>query len=965
MGFGLVAVFTVVKLLVPALGRDIPFVLYFGAPLVAALLGGRRPGLVTAGLAAIVAHTLFLRGSGDPLVTVKSVAQTLAFFVEAVAVTLVCDALLRAHAHRAQLFLSERAAREVVEREQRRFRSIFDLSLEGYLLFDDEHRITDANPAARALLARSREALVGLSLLELFVPYDGAAEAFGAGGVMANAERGLVLPDGTLRLVEASAVAKVLPGLHLLSFRDVDDRKRAELALRFLADAGRILASSLDYRETLAAVVKLVVPTMADWAAVDIVDGGTRSLRRVAVAHVDEAKIELARRLYEIRPPSLDAPTGVAQVIRTGEPQLMELVTDEMLVHGLADQPEALDILRQVGLVSFIIVPLPVRGASWGAITLCSAESRRRFTQRDVAFAQELARRAGSAIEIALAHAERVRAAEAERDEQIRTRNRSERLYRLTSALAATMTTDALAEHVCDLAAHAVGSDSATLFVEDEARTALVLLSKHGQRDDIDAFGRIALDAAVPVARIVHDRRPRFFESLEDVVAEAPSLRAPLSGNPFRAWALLPLEGGARQILGVLSFSFRSPRSFSEEDRQLMSAVAAQCAVALDRARAYEAEAAALRKKDEFLAMLGHELRNPLAPILTATHLIRLRGTASERELGILERQGQHLVRLVDDLLDVSRITSGKLALKRAPIEVAEVIAQALESASKVLEDKRLRLHVDVPREGMVVDGDRERLVQVLTNLLVNAAKFTPAEKRVSVTASAHDGRAVIEVRDEGEGIEPDLLPHVFDPFTQGRQSSDRSGGGLGLGLAIARSIVVAHAGAIAADSRGLGAGTTITVTLPILDRPSPVAPARRDGGLDGQRPAGTRRILIVDDNVDGAEMLAEFFDQLGYETIVANDGPQALHFAGDLPPDAAVLDIGLPGMDGYELATELRSRFGERTPVLVALTGYAQASDRERALTSGFSAHLGKPIDVTRLAETLTSLLGSGPASN
>jgi signal transduction histidine kinase/CheY-like chemotaxis protein len=493
-------------------------------------------------------------------------------------------------------------------------------------------------------------------------------------------------------------------------------------------------------------------------------------------------------------------------------------------------------------------------------------------------------------------------------------------------------------------------------------RAALELVRAQGSSDVFAgaAVQRIELDAGLSLARFVRERKERFLETRDEVAAEAPELAQALSGSAFHSWALLPMASAAGNPLGLLSFAFLRSTRFSAQDRQLLGAVGEQCAVALDRAHAYEAEAVALRKKDEFLAMLGHEIRNPLAPIVTATNLIRLRGSASEKELAILERQAQHLVRLVDDLLDVSRITSGKLTLRQLPVEIGAVVAEAVESASKPFEDKRLRLQVDVSRAGLTVCGDHERLVQVLENLLVNAAKFTAPGNAVTVTAAKHDGSVVVQVQDQGEGIAPELLPHVFDLFTQARQTTDRRGGGLGLGLAIARSIVVAHKGGIVAESRGCDQGTTMTVRLPAFERREEAIQEEVDVVSSVKPARQRRRVLIVDDNEDGAELLAEFFDTLGYETLVANDAPAALRAMEETLPDAAILDIGLPGMDGYELAAEVQRRFGARTPVLVALTGYVQPSDRQQALASGFQAHFGKPVDMAQLAATFDEILAS-----
>lgn len=673
------------------------------------------------------------------------------------------------------------AQEKLREREselEQRFRAVYENALDGIVLSNDEARVVDANPAACRLLGRAREQVIGARSAEL-VPAterEGSPARMGefrAAGMMTG-EGKMLLPDGTVRRVEFGAVANVSPGLHLSIFRDVEDRRRAEEAQQFLDEASRLLATSLDYDETLASVARLAVPRIADWAAVDLLEDGG-GFRRVAVAHVDPKKVELAHEVRRRQEPTIDDATGLGAVVRTGKPDLVELVTDEMLTAALADDPELLAIFRNLGLVSAMTVPLSARGKIIGAISLVSAESRRRYGRTDLAVAEELARRASFAIENAL-------------------------------------------------------------YVRELAQ--------------------------------------------------------------------------------------------------------------------------ATRKKDEFLAMLGHELRNPLAPIVTATEIIRVRGNATTRELEILDRQARHLVRLVDDLLDVSRIASGKLSLRRTRVELADLLEQAIENTSSSMEAKGLRFIASVSPSSMPIDGDRERLVQVVTNILVNAAKFTPAGKGVFLTASADGSDAVLTFRDEGQGIEADLLPQVFDLFIQGQQRTDRRGGGLGLGLSIARSIVVAHDGQIDVTSSGPEQGTTVTVRLPMLASAHAGSSSQSTTDRAPAAAAGPRRVLIVDDNADSAEMLAVFLGLVGYEPLVAGDAGRALSLASELAPEAAILDIGLPDIDGYDLARAMRSALGERTPKLIALTGYARDSDRERALESGFVEHLAKPVDMSRLASILRGLL-------
>ncbi|TMA76399.1 MAG: response regulator [Deltaproteobacteria bacterium] len=367
-----------------------------------------------------------------------------------------------------------------------------------------------------------------------------------------------------------------------------------------------------------------------------------------------------------------------------------------------------------------------------------------------------------------------------------------------------------------------------------------------------------------------------------------------------------------------------------------------------------QAEAAS-RAKDEFLAMLGHELRNPLSPILTALELMKLRGDGQvTREQEVIERQTKHLTRLVDDLLDVSRVTRGVLELRRQRIDLRDVLAKAAEIASPMLEIRRHHFEVHAPARGvLLLDADEARLSQVIANLLTNAAKYTPPEGNVSLHARNELGEVVIEVRDDGNGIDSDLLPRVFDLFVQGRQPVDRGDGGLGIGLALVRSLVQLHGGSVSAQSSGSGKGSVFTVRLPAPERVEPAASAgHRRSSV--RRTSRGRRILLVDDNEDALEMLAELLRAAGHNVLTAGDGPAALAAAPRFRPDIAVLDIGLPAMDGYELASRLRAQAGGEAPILVALSGYGQDGDRTRSDAAGFALHLVKPIDAEQLLGAL-----------
>ena len=376
------------------------------------------------------------------------------------------------------------------------------------------------------------------------------------------------------------------------------------------------------------------------------------------------------------------------------------------------------------------------------------------------------------------------------------------------------------------------------------------------------------------------------------------------------------------------------------------------------RKRAEEALREADRRKDEFLAMLGHELRNPLAPIRNAAEVLRLLGPADPRlqKAGdVIARQVAHMTRLVDDLLDVSRITRGKVTLHMERIDLAAVVAAAVEHTRPLFEARRHRLAVELPPETVWLEGDKTRLAQVLGNLLTNAAKYSEEGGEVRLTAARDGGEAVVLIRDGGVGIPPDFLPHVFDLFTQGQPTLARSQGGLGVGLTVVRRLVELHGGRVEAHSEGPGRGSEFVVRLPLPP----------DGGRSGSptegaapRPAPARRVLVVDDDRDGADSLAMLLRVGGHQVAVAYDGPGAVAAAREFLPDVVLLDLGLPGMSGYEVAARLRQEPALARTLLAAVTGYGQEEDRRRARSAGFAAHLVKPA----APEALHALLaGSG----
>lgn len=403
----------------------------------------------------------------------------------------------------------------------------------------------------------------------------------------------------------------------------------------------------------------------------------------------------------------------------------------------------------------------------------------------------------------------------------------------------------------------------------------------------------------------------------------------------------------------------REVAHLQQRARALEAEVARRGALERELRDALDAARRAHEAKSSFLATLGHELRNPLAPMTTALELMRSKmGEVAGRERGVLERQVKQLTRLVDDLLDVSRIARGSVPLRRAPIELAGVIERAIEVASPALEARGHTLHVDAPERGMRVHVDGERMVQVVANLLHNAAKYTPPGGRIEVRGWRDGPAAILSVRDDGIGIDAELLPRVFEPFVQAERPSERHGAGLGVGLAIVRSIVELHGGAVTATSEGPGRGTEIVVRLPV----DPAAPALELVRTPA-RTAGALRILVVDDNADAATVLAELLQTREHEVRIAHDGPSAIEIVRAHPVDVVLTDIGLPDMDGYEVAARLRALPGAASTRIVAITGYGQSADRERSRVAHLDDHLVKPVSIERLDEVLARVTEREPA--
>jgi PAS domain S-box-containing protein len=682
---------------------------------------------------------------------------------------------------------------------------------------DPQGRVTFMNPVAERMTGWTEPEALGQRMEDVFQIFS---EATGE-AVESPVEK--VLREGTVVGLANHTVLRSRSGVELpiddsgapirdqdgnlfgvvLVFRDVTVETRAEKRRAFLALAADTLISSLDYRQTLAAVARLAVPELADWCTVNIVEAGESTPRQLAVAHTDPAKVAYARELGERYPPDRNAPTGAPQVIRSGKSELYPEIPAALLEAGAKDE-EHLRMIRELRLESAMIVPFPARdGRTLGAMTFIYAASGRRYAEEDLAFAEDFAKRAGMAIENAQA------------------------------------------------------------------------------------------------------------------LKEADAARA------------------------------------------------------RERAMRKEAELANTTK-DEFLATVSHELRTPLNAVLGWTVTLRRRNfpADTDRALEVIERNARAQSRLIDDVLDVSRITSGKLTLKLGPVDIGESVQVAVEAIRPAAEAKGIALTMDAPAgPPMTIFADADRLQQILWNLLTNAVKFTPKGGAIEVRARRTGLEVAVEVVDTGEGIRPDVLPYVFDPFRQADSSTTRRHGGLGLGLALVKQLAAAHGGVVQVNSAGAGRGATFVVTLParaltaavaVPPRPKPTRAGEEEVTVPRAELEGVN-VLVVDDEDDARELVGETFRSAGATVHLASSVAQALGLLESARPDVIVSDIGMPSEDGYSLLRNVRARAangGGGTPA-IALTAYSRAEDADRAVAAGFQRHLAKPVGPAELIRLAAALVG------
>jgi signal transduction histidine kinase/FixJ family two-component response regulator len=523
-------------------------------------------------------------------------------------------------------------------------------------------------------------------------------------------------------------------------------------------------------------------------------------------------------------------------------------------------------------------------------------------------------------------------------------------LARVTEVVGRTLDYDVTARDLVRLTVPTLGDDAVVARWDEAARSGWHVVQA------------VAIDGRVSVVELTSlDSLPAEFA---DAIRQSQSQQSPTACRPFQAapgdsdprLILLPLAA-QKSTFAVLGIT-REPaaRPFNADDLTLAEALASRASMALENARLYNDLERADRQKNEFLSMLAHELRNPLAPIRTAVDVLRLKDDGHpeiEWAREIINRQTSHLVRLVDDLLDVSRITGGKIRLDLEVLDVAAVVSAAVETSRPLIKESGHEMCVSLPDEPLWVRCDRVRLAQVLANLLNNAAKYTQAGGLIQLEVQRAGTDAVFRICDNGIGISPEMLPKVFDLFSQSERSIDRSQGGLGVGLTVVKRLVEMHGGRVDAASNGPGTGSEFTVRLPALDAP-PEAQVVADSTTESRSPEVPLRVLVVDDNADAAESLAYLLKHRNHEVRTAHDGRLAVKLAREFRPQAVVLDLGLPEIDGYQVARQLRQCEATRGALLVALSGYGQQEHRRRSSEAGFDYHFVKPLDFGALQRIL-----------
>jgi PAS domain S-box-containing protein len=839
----------------------------------------------------------------------------------------------------------KRRAELAIEDSQRQMTNVLESITDGFVAMDAQFRHTFVNEAAERLIGKTRGELIGRTQWEMFPATVGTA-------IEANYRR--VATDRVTVEFEqfydpwqkwySIKASPSRDGGIVLYFRDITERKRAEALLHDQKHILELIAGGSALSQVLDALCRMVEGH----------SGGTLLASVLVLARDGRLRHGGAPSLPEAYNRAID---GIAVGPSVGSCGTAVYRREPVFVADIATDPLWVDFAELAlshNLRSCWSIPiLSAAGEVLGTFAMYHP-SPRRPNPEDLQLVDLVTRTASIAIERERAEGEWRRAAEA-------TARRSEQLQKLAEISArinAAHDVESVVRVVTEEARHLVGAKQAAtsivtnlaqpeplsvvstsskpLYVPDEPRitgTELYRVANEEQRP-------------IRIARTELERDPRW-QKLEKVALVRPTEGGLLA-------ATLVARGGQAQ--GLLQLADKAEGEFTEDDEAILVQLSQLSAIAIENARLYEELRGNDRRKDEFLAMLAHELRNPLAAIGNAVSVTTRGGFQEHLEwsMDIIARQMKHLTRLIDDLMDVSRISRGKIELRKDVLDLTPILDSAAATARPLIEVRMHALELDIDRGNLWADVDPTRMEQVVVNLLNNAAKYSDNGGTIRLRARLEGAEVVISVKDGGIGIPPERLPEMFELFAQGDRTLARSEGGLGIGLTVVKKLVEMHDGSVTAHSEGRSKGSEFTVRLPKAARtdatgPKPPAPSKV------KRQAA--RILVVDDNVDTARGMARLLKLLGHEVAMAHSGPEALDVAREHRPEFVLLDIGLPGMDGYEVASRLRREECSLGAVIIAVSGYGQDEDRRRSKEAGFDHHLIKPLD----HDALLSLLSGG----
>lgn len=822
------------------------------------------------------------------------------------------ESILVQLAQHAAVAIESVRGRLALEESEERIAGILRQATVGFAQCDAGGRLLVANDSFCRLAGRPRDVLLQLSVSEIVHPDDREQTCVLLGRTARSGEEFRIEtryrhPDGAYVWVSESVYRLQAPS----------------------GAAGRLCVVSVDITARKQAEAALVA--------------SERRLRRVVESNV------IGMVFWDERGPITDANEAFAKMVgyemadvRAGRLDWRRLVRPAHLAtHGAA-----LAEIRARGICAPIESEL-VRADGGVVPILCAGAALDDEPLRGVTWVLDVSarKRAEDEREALLQTAERARAAAFDAVQRVG------RIQSITDTMLLDLPLDDLLQQLLSRVRTMLHTNTAVILLHEEG--ALRVRAAIGVDVEIQRQVRIPIGHGFAGA-IARDRTPMVREDVGDDELAIPYA----DGSGTRSLAGVPLVT-ADGLVGVLKVGSVEARRFADDEVALLRLAADRIAAGIERAtrrdgerRARTEAEAANRAKDEFLAMLSHELRNPLAAVRNAITVASLDRSQHRRALEIAARQCAQLARMVDDLLDLARITRGTITLRRERVRLADVVAQAIDAVRELVDDRGQMIATRLPPEAVFVDGDPVRLGQVVTNLLNNAVKYTGPGGHIDVEVVRANGSALVHVRDDGAGIAPDLLPRVFDLFTQGERPLDRALGGLGIGLTVARRIAEQHGGHVSAESAGVGCGARFTLQLP-----APSAGAAPEDARSASGRVARTRLLVVEDNVDAADAFVMLLEQLGHEVSVAHDGPEALEAIRERPPAAALIDIGLPGMDGYELAQRIRARADLPIPYLVAVTGYGREEDRLRARTSGFDHHLVKPIELGDLQDVLAAV--------